>query len=47
VGALIMGGGLAGGLTMARTMWSMSTRSMRAKLDAVMDDLARELERDD
>ena len=43
----IAAGGLAGGLTLARTLWATTTRSVRAKIDAVVDGMTTTMERDD
>lgn len=45
-GLAIAGTGLAGGLTLARTLWTRSSRAIRAEADRLMVALAREIEKD-
>ncbi len=45
-GLAIAGTGLAAGLTLARTLWTRSSRAVRTKADRLMTALAREIERD-
>lgn len=44
VGAAILGGGLTAGLAGARATWSATTRSARARVDAIADSIAEALE---
>jgi hypothetical protein len=42
-GAVILGTGVAGGLTLARGLWALSTRTVRTRAEALMDLIQRGL----